>query len=66
MFSNEVLPEFGGGSHCDLFGNASEPITTKCKFEPRVNAFCEEDDCWFDAEGICAANTCYTDEHCGM
>ena len=54
-----MLPEYGGGSHCDLFGG-------NCGYAARTGAFCEEDDCWFETEGICGANTCYVDPHCGM
>jgi len=51
-----VLPEYGGGSNCDLFGS--------CAASWRMGAFCVEDDCWFETEGICGANTCYVDPHC--
>eukprot|EP01083_Nonionella_stella_P089890 251031_1 len=52
-----VLSEFGGGSHCNLFDGS-------CTMESRSHSFCTEDNCWFETEGICAANTCVTDGHC--
>ena len=57
IYSDWVLPEYGGGSHCDLFG--------ACSFAARSAAFTNEDDAWFETEGICGANTCYKDSHCG-
>eukprot|EP00486_Rosalina_sp_Unknown_P005000 CAMPEP_0201566878 /NCGR_PEP_ID=MMETSP0190_2-20130828/6992_1 /ASSEMBLY_ACC=CAM_ASM_000263 /TAXON_ID=37353 /ORGANISM="Rosalina sp." /LENGTH=554 /DNA_ID=CAMNT_0047986173 /DNA_START=392 /DNA_END=2056 /DNA_ORIENTATION=+ len=52
-----VKDEYGGGSHCDIFGGG-------CGFGTRAVAYSIEDGAWFDTEGICGANTCYTDGHC--
>eukprot|EP01083_Nonionella_stella_P308454 1088213_1 len=55
-----VLPEYGGGSHCDLFWGS-------CSLAYRAYFFCADrkrDRCWFETEGICGGNSCVTDGHC--
>ena len=59
IYSNWVIGDnYGDGSHCTFFRD--------CSFAGRTIEFCKEDDCWFATEGICGANTCYKDGHCGM
>ena len=60
IYSNWVIgDDYGHGSHCNLFGGA-------CTWEARSTSFSPEDGSWFETEGICGANTCYMDGHCGM
>eukprot|EP00488_Nonionellina_sp_1-RS-2012_P002739 TRINITY_DN54_c1_g1_i3.p1 TRINITY_DN54_c1_g1~~TRINITY_DN54_c1_g1_i3.p1 ORF type:complete len:268 (-),score=62.58 TRINITY_DN54_c1_g1_i3:267-1037(-) len=35
-----------------------------CDFGPRGSGFCHEDRCWFETEGICGGNSCFSDSRC--